>query len=203
MKKVLILAGLMVLVLGVAANAYVFQAIATNASGTDSMGTITFGTYASASSKDITPNSGTAAEVAVASNQSWKPAVGADSGSWKVQYFVTTDPKAWTLALWSGNDYGYDKATLKIWLNNASGFTPGNWTLQDAVTGKVYWSGDVTSVGSKTNSILSIEFDTPKTATPNAEAIGLVWTSVPEPGSMLAMLSGLVGLVGFGIRRRK
>jgi len=26
---------------------------------------------------------------------------------------------------------------------------------------------------------------------------------VPEPGSMLAMLSGLVGLVGFGIRRRK
>ena len=27
--------------------------------------------------------------------------------------------------------------------------------------------------------------------------------STPEPGSMLAMLSGLVGLVGFGIRRRK
>ena len=27
--------------------------------------------------------------------------------------------------------------------------------------------------------------------------------SVPEPGSMVAMLSGLAGLVGFGIRRRK
>ncbi|MCE5322013.1 PEP-CTERM sorting domain-containing protein [bacterium] len=27
--------------------------------------------------------------------------------------------------------------------------------------------------------------------------------AVPEPGSMVAMLSGLVGLVGFGIRRRK
>jgi len=27
--------------------------------------------------------------------------------------------------------------------------------------------------------------------------------AVPEPGSMLAMFSGLVGLVGFGIRRRK
>jgi len=27
--------------------------------------------------------------------------------------------------------------------------------------------------------------------------------TVPEPGSMLAMFSGLVGLVGFGIRRRK
>lgn len=27
--------------------------------------------------------------------------------------------------------------------------------------------------------------------------------SVPEPGSMLAMFSGLIGLVGFGIRRRK
>ena len=27
--------------------------------------------------------------------------------------------------------------------------------------------------------------------------------TTPEPGSMLAMLSGLVGLVGFGIRRRK
>ncbi len=28
-------------------------------------------------------------------------------------------------------------------------------------------------------------------------------SQVPEPGSMLAMFSGLVGLVGFGIRRRK
>lgn len=32
---------------------------------------------------------------------------------------------------------------------------------------------------------------------------GTAPASVPEPGSMLAMLSGLVGLVGFGIRRRK
>lgn len=35
------------------------------------------------------------------------------------------------------------------------------------------------------------------TATTPAESV------VPEPGSMLAMFSGLVGLVGFGIRRRK
>lgn len=28
-------------------------------------------------------------------------------------------------------------------------------------------------------------------------------TAVPEPGSMVALLSGLVGLVGFGVRRRK
>jgi hypothetical protein len=27
--------------------------------------------------------------------------------------------------------------------------------------------------------------------------------SVPEPGSMIAVLSGLIGLVGFGIRRRR
>jgi hypothetical protein len=26
---------------------------------------------------------------------------------------------------------------------------------------------------------------------------------IPEPGSMFALLSGLVGLVGFGVRRRK
>lgn len=32
---------------------------------------------------------------------------------------------------------------------------------------------------------------------------GTTGSIVPEPGSMLAMLSGLVGLVGFGIRRRK
>lgn len=31
----------------------------------------------------------------------------------------------------------------------------------------------------------------------------LVATSVPEPGSILAMLSGLVGLAGYSIRRRK
>jgi len=40
------------------------------------------------------------------------------------------------------------------------------------------------------------------TSNPPATAcIGL--ELVPEPGSMLAMLSGLVGLVGYGIRRRK
>lgn len=34
-------------------------------------------------------------------------------------------------------------------------------------------------------------------------ALRLVATSVPEPGSMVALFSGLIGLVGFGIRRRK
>jgi len=35
------------------------------------------------------------------------------------------------------------------------------------------------------------------------ESWTIVATTVPEPGSMVAMLSGLVGLVGYGIRRRK
>ena len=33
--------------------------------------------------------------------------------------------------------------------------------------------------------------------------LGEISTVIPEPGSMLAMFSGLIGLVGFGIRRRK
>jgi len=42
-----------------------------------------------------------------------------------------------------------------------------------------------------------------KGGNPPAEGAYIGLELVPEPGSMLAMLSGLVGLVGYGIRRRK
>ena len=40
-------------------------------------------------------------------------------------------------------------------------------------------------------------------ANTNVEEIVIDTQCVPEPGSMVVMFSGLVGLVGFGIRRRK
>lgn len=43
----------------------------------------------------------------------------------------------------------------------------------------------------------------PSLAPGTTENWKLVASSVPEPGSIVAMLSGLVGLAGYGIRRRK
>jgi hypothetical protein len=54
---------------------------------------------------------------------------------------------------------------------------------------------DDLSYGSFTAPVSRGGYDVIVAATPLA--------SVPEPGSMLAMFSGLVGLVGFGTRRRR
>lgn len=96
--------------------------------------------------------------------------------------------------------------TIKLYESNAAGqkigaavfdFTPGkvaSWTSGGGIVGvantdyfsKSYTLGSVDAAGGAYQYFV-------------LEAS----TSTPEPGSMLAMLSGLVGLVGFGIRRRK
>jgi len=114
--------------------------------------------------------------------------------------------KTWNLKLWVGNaaaDTDYT-ITLSAWnpaIGGLTGVAPtvklkqGSttlWTVVGGTTGNSVtpnYSGTFTlnSGPSGTNAITDLYI----------EAV------VPEPGSMVAMLSGIIGLVGFGIRRRK
>ena len=91
---------------------------------------------------------------------------------------------------------------LDAWLPGTAMLSEGGnlkvW-LQD-IEGNVIWEVPYETSGSITTPVFSTTFAYDGTSIP----LQLVASAdVPEPGSMLAMFSGLVGLVGFGIRRRK
>jgi len=83
----------------------------------------------------------------------------------------------------------------------------GSWTAAQILAGdadkSLLWSAVKDAYGTANSPQFTSEAF-PTTATGSqlfTLAIGT--NSVPEPGSMVALLSGLVGLVGFGIRRKK
>ncbi len=98
------------------------------------------------------------------------------------------------IAIWEAADWGLpwpDEVCLCVVSDTKGHFAPGT----------ALWCGSL---------------DGTTKAAPVIVDLGGVWTGtdkltmefgdctcIPEPGSMLAMFSGLVGLVGFGIRRRK
>jgi len=114
---------------------------------------------------------------------------------------INTDsaPKVWNLVI---NASGPGTVTLKAWMLSsaaadiADGCDNKVALVQNGV--KLFeWDA---STPSGTSVAPNFTGDFEFTGTP----IELQLVSVvPEPGSMLAMLSGLVGLVGYGIRRRK
>jgi len=198
MKKTLILACVMVLALGVAANAYVFNAtVVDTAAG--SGGNVQFA--------DMNPKTGswTAAQepyLAVATFVNSSPLV--------TYWTNVAVPDKWTISVWAKGNWTGSNAVLKFWVQNLG----NGGTLGSVITGKTWgiWDqnnnllksftiGGTSSEASPT-AIVQIGA-VPVVSDPATEALTFTFGEVPEPGSMLAMLSGLVGLVGFGIRRRK
>jgi hypothetical protein len=100
------------------------------------------------------------------------------------------------IELWAGNSSGEKVGTAPIWM-----FNPGqqaSWTSGGGIVGTA-------NDQNATNGYFSQSY-----VLGNNDSAGgaykyfvLEATTVPEPGSLVALFSGIIGLVGFGIRRRK
>ena len=98
--------------------------------------------------------------------------------------------RAWN-ATGTSNDID-DDAAFPVKLYNVTGGTKTLlWEFLPTVNG----SSTSTAAGSKLDIVLG--------SSANTYNLQLEAGVVPEPGSIVAMLSGLVGLVGYGVRRRK
>ncbi len=110
-------------------------------------------------------------------------------------------PATYDVFLIAGSSYADSKMYLKGWAPSATFQEKSTWYLTSEDGKTTYWSGAVPVATSSSLAPVLYAFDTSTTG------IRLKLTTatavVPEPGSMVALFSGLVGLVGYGIRRRK
>jgi len=139
------------------------------------------------------------------------PDAGGTPPDWYKDVRVAPSPGAnvtWNLIVRAGTAFAGSTFTLSAWNPTGTAYDI-DATLADAAPGcKIQlYQGDQ----------LLYQFDPAKNGTSAApqwsqsfsiaagqEVSGFrLCYIVPEPGSMVAMLSGLIGLVGFGIRRRK
>jgi hypothetical protein len=180
----------MVLALSAVANAYVFQAISSDPDDLNGMATITLKTDTTEKLTNMVANPGNASEIYVTSN-------GSDRLS---QYFLAVEPAVWNLVVSAGSLYASDAVKIKLWSPSTAG--------ADAEQCYELKQGDdVLYKGAFFAAAGSIGVPTVALTLPYADApIALTFSqcpNVPEPGSMLAMFTGIVGLAGFAIRRRK
>lgn len=121
--------------------------------------------------------------------------------------------KVWSLKAYV-NGGSASTCTLLAWMTssgqiNSPDYTAklyeGTWSAQQILAGDagtyLCWNAPLNASGTSTSPQFTA---TSLSMGPNATRYYTVAIQmVPEPGSMVALLSGLVGFVGFGIRRRK
>jgi hypothetical protein len=226
MKKLLVIGMVMVMVvaMSVAASAAVDNTIKmgiTFANGTISQGTLTLGTDAGKSDGYVVGEDlGFSGAVSTAGEiicTDLGPQGAITDGRWKTDLRapVTGGCTAFSLKAYFNNGNA-GTATLKAWMMTGAG-TPsvddpaykvriyeGTWTaasiLAGDAAGSLLWTAPMTLTGTSTTPQYTLS-NIGMTAGQNR--FYTMSIAVPEPGSMVALFSGLIGLVGFGIRRRK
>jgi len=214
MKKLIVIGIVAAMVMGLAAAAsagvndnWVIQLRASDLNGANFMTATQFGTNATKTDGNdagtdalLSGNPGTAAEI-------YCTDLGGASPRWykDIRAPFAGATKVWNLVLTAGISYADTKIKVTGWnptgasydlLPSAlSGFTV---TLYQGPTVIYRFDPDVN--GTSTAPQFTKIFD--YSGSPIALQLKME-PIIPEPGSMVAVLSGLVGLVGFGIRRRK
>lgn len=100
-------------------------------------------------------------------------------------------------------------STSQTWFHMASfqDYAWAHWdgnTVNDLVVPTTSWTlHQYTYTAPSTTNYAQIQFGTAFTTPGSIEISQVYMAPVPEPGSMAVMLSGIVGLVGFAVRRRK
>jgi len=228
MKKLVILTMVMVLGLAMAASAAMdtdwflnMRASTDAAAKSNSAGTAKYGTSATASSNDAVAGAEDAKLASYVGTTGVVECIDlGDTLNWAADVrtaIANNTSKTWKLRVWNGDTFTGSVICLVGWNASAGDYDP---TADSTALIKLYqvdqYGGartllhDFTNDGNGTyglsTGVSGVYYTTTFAKANQASAwkLELVASgSVPEPGSLLAMLSGMIGLVGYGIRRRK
>ena len=203
MKKLIVIACLVTMVMGLAgaAGAYVIQGTSTVTPGT----TWLISTAADNVASPVTNPAGNQTWFALPGDNNWS-GTGADGGLFYRKFQKTTAPAKWTLMAFVDDATASPTMTVKIYGSSATNIADivgQTWALWNKETGAELARGIWASTSLAASPLITYTFANTAGMVGQENALALSLGAVPEPGSMVAMLSGLVGLAGFGIRRRK
>jgi hypothetical protein len=202
----LTIVAMMVMAFAASANAYLIRAQGANATGGASSVAGSLG--GSEPSAAFTPlGAAVSAEATYAVFSGNDPLNGTQGHTLK----FTTSPVAWYGIVLGRGGYSGDIYLRFFSTTTASKLAPaGTWYLYQGIA---QVSEGVVTNAAEVTLLDSGEFSTTVSTYAGSTfgatlSSGDFWTLTqatiaPEPGSIVAMLSGLVGLIGFGIRRRK
>jgi hypothetical protein len=199
---------------------------ATDAVNGNAAATTTFGTKnlakdateVTADSNDTNMVAGVSTSVYFASFDNAIDPDGSAGNGWSTDRRAPYDGYKWTWKTWNAKlwmNSAASHATIKLTGWNATGTTsdlPANWTAKVTVVNdpQGLYTGQTFTFNTAANGTSSTPQLNWSFSTGGGEfykglnnAMTLKFEAVPEPGSMVAMLSGLVGLGGYVIRRKK